>query len=357
MKTTKRRSRKPSRTASKKGYLPKEDENMNTMTQTSHLSAQMSAICPDTFSHKPILLGACVSTLLPERGGVYVDCTLGGGGHSEAILSRLPEGGRLIGIDRDADALAAANARLSGFGDSFASVRANFFAIDRILDDLGIDKVDGFLADLGVSSWQLDNPARGFSYQHSAPLDMRMDDRATFSAYDVVNVYTEAELVRIFRDYGEENWSSRIASFIVERRKKAPIRTTFDLVDIIKAAIPAAARRDGPHPAKRCFQAIRIEVNDELGGLDRALEDMVKRLNVHGRVVVISFHSLEDRIAKQCFARLQSPCVCPPKAPICTCGHKSLGRVLTRKPIIPQQSEIESNPRARSAKMRAFERL
>ncbi len=325
--------------------------------QAQAMQPSLPSTNPGEFSHKPILLGACVSTLLPERGGVYVDCTLGGGGHSEAILSRLPKGARLIGIDRDADALAAANARLSRFGERYTSVRANFFDMNSILDGLGIDKVDGFLADLGVSSWQLDNPERGFSYQHDAPLDMRMDDRARFSAYDVVNVYSETELTRIFRDYGEENWSSRIASFIIERRKKAPIRTTYELVDVIKAAIPASARRDGPHPAKRCFQAIRIEVNNELGGLDRALEDMVKRLNVHGRVAVISFHSLEDRIAKQCFARLQSPCVCPPKAPICTCGQKSLGRVLTRKPILPTESEIETNPRARSAKLRAFERI
>lgn len=311
----------------------------------------------DGFAHKPIMLGQVVTALLPERGGIYVDCTLGGGGHSEAILARLPEGAKLIGIDRDGDALAAAQERLKPFGDKFKAVRGNFFDIKRILLQEGIESVDGILADLGVSSWQLDNPQRGFSYMQDAPLDMRMDDRSALTARDVVNEYGQQELTRLLRDYGEERWASRIASFIVEKRQQESIETTGQLVEIIKAAIPASARREGPHPAKRSFQAIRVEVNDELAGLGKSLEDMVDCLGSFGRLAVISFHSLEDRIAKQTFARLQNPCECSPKAPMCTCGKKPVVTVITRKPITATESELEDNPRARSAKLRVVEKI
>lgn len=308
------------------------------------------------FSHTPILLDACVDALAPERGGVYIDCTLGGGGHSEAILRRLPEGARFIGIDRDADALAAAGQRLAIF-PAFAAARANFFEIKQVVSDLGIAQVDGILADLGVSSWQLDQPERGFSYQHDATLDMRMDTRAELTAERVVNDYSESELARILRDYGEERWASRIAKFIVAERKKSPIQTTGQLVEIIKAAIPAPARRTGPHPAKRTFQAIRIEVNRELDGLSEAIDDMITVLGDRGRLAIISFHSLEDRIVKQTFARHQNPCTCPPKAPMCLCHKKPDVRILTRKPIEPTEEEKEENPRARSAKLRVIEKI
>lgn len=311
----------------------------------------------EKFAHKPIMLGQTIAALLPERGGVYVDCTLGGGGHSEAILSRLPEGSRLIGIDRDADALATAQDRLKAYGAKFTALRGNFFDIKQLLRQEGVDTVDGILADLGVSSWQLDNPQRGFSYMQDAPLDMRMDDRAAFSAKDIVNGYDQRELTRILRGYGEERWASRIADFIVEARGKRPIESTGELVDIIKRAIPASARREGPHPAKRSFQAIRVEVNGELEGLGQALKDMVDCLAHKGRLAVISFHSLEDRIVKRVFAKLQKPCECPPKAPICTCGKQPVVTILTRKPTIPTEQELIDNPRARSAKLRAAEKL
>lgn len=311
----------------------------------------------DAFAHKPIMLGQVVTALLPERGGIFVDCTLGGGGHSEAILDRLPEGSRLIGIDRDGDALAAAQERLQSYGNKFSALRGNFFDIKRILNREGLESVDGILADLGVSSWQLDNAKRGFSYMQDAPLDMRMDDRASLTARDVVNDYGQQELTRLLRDYGEERWASRIASFIVEKRKGQPIETTGQLVDIIKAAIPASARREGPHPAKRSFQAIRVEVNGELEGLGSALEDMVDCLGPFGRLAVITFHSLEDRIAKQTFAKLNKPCICSPKAPICTCGKTPVVKLVSRKPILPTESELEDNPRARSAKLRVVEKI
>lgn len=309
------------------------------------------------FSHKPILLGACVSTLFPERGGIYVDATLGGGGHSEAILQRLPEGSRLIGVDRDGDAIEAASKRLAHFGDAFTAVRGNFFDIRNILDSLGIAEVDGILADLGVSSWQLDNAERGFSYQHDAMLDMRMDGRAGLTAKDIVNTYSQADLTRILRDYGEERWASRIAQFIVAARVNVPIERTGELVEIIKAAIPASARRTGPHPAKRSFQALRIEVNNELEGLTEALQSMIGCLRPSGRLAVITFHSLEDRIVKQCFVDEATSCVCPPKTPVCICDKIARVRILTRKAIQPSEEELEENPRARSAKMRAVERI
>ena len=309
------------------------------------------------FHHKPIMKDECLALLAPERGGVFADGTLGGGGHAEAVLTALPAGGRLIGIDRDDEALAAASARLAPFGEKFRAVKGNFFEIKDILDRLGLDGLDGMLVDLGVSSYQLDNPERGFSYHENAPLDMRMDQSAGFSAYDVVNGYDERELTRILREYGEEKWAARIASFIVKARQQKPLTTTFELVDLIRAAIPAAARREGGHPAKRTFQAIRIEVNGELAGLSKAIEDMADCLNPGGRLAVITFHSLEDRIAKQAFQRMERPCTCPPSAPVCICGKKPTAKILTRKPVTASEEELQENSRAKSAKLRAIEKL
>lgn len=309
------------------------------------------------FSHKPVMPKEVLQYLAPERGGVFADGTLGGGGHAELLLSALPQDGRLVGIDRDDDALAAASRRLARFGERFTAVKGNFFNIRNILQELHIDKLDGMLVDLGVSSYQLDNPERGFSYHVDAPLDMRMDQSAQFSAYDVVNGYDQAELTRILKEYGEEKWASRIASFIVEARKKQPLRTTFELVDIIKAAIPNAARREGGHPAKRTFQAIRVEVNGELAGLRQAVEDMVDCLASGGRLAVLTFQSLEDRIVKKTFAELQNPCTCPKSAPYCVCGKTPKVRILTRKPLEATEEELNENPRAKSAKLRAVEKL
>ena len=309
------------------------------------------------FSHKPVMPNEVLRCLAPERGGVFADGTLGGGGHAELVLSALLQDGRLVGIDRDGDALAAASRRLARFGDRFTAVRGNFFDIRSILGQLHIEKLDGMLVDLGVSSYQLDNPARGFSYHVDAPLDMRMDQSAPFSAYDVVNGYSHGELARILREYGEEKWASRIASFIVEARQKKPIRTTFELVDIVRAAIPNAARREGGHPAKRTFQAIRVEVNGELAGLKQAVEDMVDCLAPGGMLAVLTFQSLEDRIVKKTFAELQDPCTCPKSAPYCVCGKKPVIRILTKKPLEATDEELSENPRAKSAKLRAVEKL
>ncbi len=309
------------------------------------------------FSHRPVLPNEVLYCLAPERGGVFADGTLGGGGHAEMVLSALPPSGRLIGIDRDDDALFAASQRLKRFGERFAAIKGNFFEIRRILGELNIDKLNGMLVDLGVSSYQLDNPARGFSYHVDAPLDMRMDQNAAFSAYDVVNGYDHGELTRILREYGEEKWASRIASFILEARKKQPLNSTFELVELIKAAIPNAARREGGHPAKRTFQAIRVEVNGELAGLKQAIEDMVGCLAPGGRLAVITFQSLEDRIAKKTFAQLQDPCTCPKSAPVCICGKKPMVRLITKKPLTAKEEELNENPRAKSAKLRAVEKL
>ena len=303
------------------------------------------------FKHVSVLLDECLEGLDIKENGIYVDCTLGGAGHSSEILKRLSKDGLLIGIDQDQDALNAAKERLSQYSN-VKYVHNNFYNIDSILEELEIPKVDGILMDLGVSSYQLDEAERGFSYMKDAPLDMRMNKDNDFSAYNVVNDYSEEELYRIIRDYGEEKFSKRVAGFISDRRKINPIETTLQLVDIIKAAIPAKARREGPHPAKRTFQAIRIEVNGELAILNKAIEDGVKRLNKDGRMAIITFHSLEDRIVKLKFRELADPCNCPKELPICVCGKEPIIKLISRKPIDPTEKEVEENPRSRSAKLR-----
>ena len=303
------------------------------------------------FSHYSVLLNESVDLLDVHEGGIYADGTLGGGGHSEAILSR--GAGRLIGIDRDTDAIAAAKKRLEAYGDKLTAVHANFSEIKRILDGLGVDMLDGAVLDLGVSSYQLDNAGRGFSYMHDAPLDMRMDRDDALTAYDVINTYSEDELCRIFFEYGEEKWSKRIARFIVERREKKEIISTGELADIIKAAIPQRARQDGGHPAKRVFQAVRIEVNNELKMLEGAIRDFVDVLRPGGVLAVITFHSLEDRIVKQTFASLAQGCICPKSFPVCVCSNKPKVKLLTRKPVLPGSAELEENSRSKSAKLRA----
>ncbi|MDT8716626.1 16S rRNA (cytosine(1402)-N(4))-methyltransferase RsmH [Clostridium sp. 19966] len=308
------------------------------------------------FKHLSIMLNECIEGLDIKKTGIYVDCTLGGGGHSKFILEHLSEEGRLIGIDQDMDAINAAKERLKDY-KNVTYVNDNFYNIDAILRKLDIEKVDGILMDLGVSSYQLDNAERGFSYMNDAKLDMRMDRHQEQSAYDVVNYYEEKELERIIRDYGEEKFARRIASFISERRSQKPIESTLELVDIIKAAIPARARREGPHPAKRTFQAIRIEVNKELEILNKTIEDAVNNLNPKGRLAIITFHSLEDRIVKNKFKQLEKPCICPPQFPICQCGKVPEIKIVTRKPIEPSENEIEINPRSRSAKLRIAEKI
>ncbi|OQB24620.1 MAG: Ribosomal RNA small subunit methyltransferase H [Firmicutes bacterium ADurb.Bin182] len=309
------------------------------------------------YSHTPIMPGEVLQLLKPEKGGLFVDCTLGGGGHAEAILSVLPEGSRLIGIDRDRDAIEAASCRLKKFGTSFIPVRGNFFNIKKLMESLKIESVDGILMDLGVSSYQLDNPQRGFSYHADAPLDMRMDASQAFSAFDVVNGYPKTELIRIIRNYGEERFASRIAERIIGQREIRPIKSTAELSDIIKSAVPGSSRWDGTHPARRTFQAIRIEVNDELAGLENALRDSEHLLNRFGRMVVITFHSLEDRIVKQTFRSFENPCICSPDAPVCVCGRKATSRTVNKKPVTAGEEEIKINPRSRSAKLRAIEKL
>lgn len=310
------------------------------------------------FEHISVLLNECIENMNIKPDGVYCDCTLGGGGHSYQIASRLNENGLLIGIDQDTDALKAASERLKEF-DNVKYVHSNFSNIKNIVEDLGLgqDSVNAFLLDLGVSSHQLDEADRGFSYNHDAPLDMRMDVTCPLSAEKVVNEYSEEELARIIMEYGEERWAKRIAQFIVKQRNEAPIKTTFDLVSVIKKAVPKGARSDGPHPAKRTFQAIRIEVNNELGILEDTINDMVGLLKPKGRICIITFHSLEDRIVKNVFRKLENPCICPREFPVCVCGRKPVAKVITRKPIIPCDNEILSNHRARSAKLRVVEKL
>ena len=306
------------------------------------------------FKHIPVMLEPCMELLGLDRhpDGVFVDGTLGGGGHTQEILSRTR--GKVLGIDRDWEALRAAGERLAPFGDRFVPLHGNYANIASLLHEAGYDSMDGMLMDLGVSSYQLDNPERGFSFHTDAPLDMRMDQTAPLTAEIVLNTYSEKELARIISLYGEEKWAVRIAKFIVAAR---PLHTTMDLVRVIDAAVPAAERRKVSHPARRTFQAIRIEVNSELSLLEPALRDAVSCLKPGGRLVVITFHSLEDRIVKQTFHNLQYPCTCPPKAPVCICGKKPQGFVVTRKPVLPTEEECEINPRSHSAKMRAFEKI
>lgn len=309
------------------------------------------------FQHIPVLLNEVLSLLAPERGGTFIDGTLGGGGHAEAVLQRLPENGKLIGIDRDWEAVRAAEGRLSVFGDRFRALHGNFFDMRPLLLDAGITEANGILLDLGVSSHQLDTPERGFSYKNEAPLDMRMDKGASLSAFDVVNTYSETELARVIWEYGEERFSRRIAGRIVRERAERSIETTTRLADIVKEAIPAKYRREPQHPARRTFQALRIEVNSELKGLDRAVEDACDLLQKGGRLCIITFHSLEDRIVKQAFRRFENPCTCPPSAPICICGKVPKAKILTKKPLIATQREAEENPRSTSAKLRCIERI
>ena len=306
-----------------------------------------------TTYHVPIMKDEVLSLLKPERGGIFVDGTLGGGGHSEAMLERLSGRGKLFGIDRDGDAIAAAGARLARF-EGFTAIRGNFFDMKRLLEQHGVHGADGILLDLGVSSHQLDTAQRGFSYHDDAPLDMRMDDTAPLSAADVINGYTSEQLFILIKRYGEERYASRIANAIVAAR---PVHTTTELAEIVKNAIPAPARREGGHPARRTFQAVRIEVNGELEGLDRAISDAHDLLNPNGVLAVITFHSLEDRIVKQAFKRFEHPCTCDPRAPICTCGKLPTVEILTKKPLVASDSENEDNPRARSAKLRAIRKL
>ena len=309
------------------------------------------------FSHVSVLLDECINALNIRDGFTYVDCTTGGGGHSLEIAKRLGANSRLICFDRDKNAIAAATKRLEGYLDKITFVNDNFDTLGATLDRLGIDNLGGVLADLGCSSHQFDSPERGFSYMHDAPLDMRMDTDAALSAMDVVNKYPEGELKRILFEYGEERFAPRIASAIVRARANSPIETTFQLVDIIKSAIPAASRQDGPHPAKRTFQAIRIEVNAELDSITPTIKAAATRLLEGGRIAMISFHSLEDRLVKLGFKDLTHGCTCPKDFPICVCGNKPTLKEITKKPILPSDEELEFNPRARSAKLRIAEKI
>ncbi len=308
------------------------------------------------FSHRSVLLAECVEGLNIRPDGIYVDGTAGGGGHSFAIASKLTTG-KLIAIDRDEAAIAAASERLAPFGDRAVVVRNNFSELSFVLDELNIEKIDGLLLDLGVSSYQLDTPERGFSYQSNAPLDMRMDRRSSLTAYDVVNTYSEENLKMILFNYGEERFAPKIAAKIVAERQKKPIETTAELSALIKAAMPAAAKEGGHHPAKRSFQAIRIEVNSELDVIAPTITTAVERMNRGGRVAIITFHSLEDRIVKQTYATLASGCTCPKSLPVCVCHKQPKIKCITKKPILPGEQEAAENPRSRSAKLRVAEKL
>ncbi len=309
------------------------------------------------FEHKSVLLYETVDSLNIKPDGIYVDGTLGGGGHALEVCSRLNENGRLIGIDQDADAIKAASERLSDYRDRITIVRSNYENIQSVLMDLGIKGVDGIYLDLGVSSYQLDTPERGFTYrEEDAPLDMRMDQRNTETAADIVNTYSEFDLYRMIRDYGEDKFAKNIAKHIVKAREKKPFETTGELNEIIKNAIPAKVRATGGHPSKRTYQAIRIELNQELEVLKRSIDTMIDLLNPGGRLSIITFHSLEDRIVKTRFRINENPCTCPPDFPVCVCGKKSKGRVITRKPIVPAEEEIAENKRSKSSKLRVFER-
>lgn len=309
------------------------------------------------FKHKSVLLYETVDELNIKPDGIYVDGTLGGGGHSYEIAKRLSEGGRLIGIDQDEDAIKAASKRLEPYMDRVTIVRNNYCNMDKVLDELGIDKVDGIMLDLGVSSYQLDAADRGFTYNVDTALDMRMDQRQEITAKDIVNEYSEFDLYRIIRDYGEDRFAKNIAKHIVAARQEKPIETTFELNDIIKAAIPMKVRATGGHPSKRTYQAIRIELNKELEVLENSIDMMIDRLKPEGRLCIITFHSLEDRIVKIRFRNNENPCTCPPSFPACVCGKVPKGRVITRKPVVPTDEEINENSRSKSSKLRVFERV
>lgn len=308
------------------------------------------------FKHISVLLDETIDGLDIKPDGIYVDGTLGGGGHSYEILRRLSPKGRLIGIDQDGEALKAAGERLKKFENQITLVRSNYCEIDKVLKELNVEKVDGILLDIGVSSYQLDNLERGFSYKSDAPLDMRMDTRQELTAADAVNTYSENELFKIIKDYGEDKFAKNIAKHIVLARKEKPLETTKELSEVIKRAIPMKVQAKGGHPAKKTFQAIRIEVNQELTVLKESIDKMIDLLKPNGRICIITFHSLEDRIVKTKFRENENPCTCPPNFPVCVCGKKSKGKVITRKPIIPSEDEIEENKRAKSSKLRIFER-
>ena len=309
------------------------------------------------FEHKSVLLWETIEGLKIKPDGVYVDGTLGGGGHSAEIVARLHGGGRLIGIDQDEAAIEAAGRKLSGFGEKVLVVRDNYRNTKTVLARLGISGIDGMMLDLGVSSYQLDTKERGFSYRYDTPLDMRMDMRQNFSARDIINGYSEMELYRVIRDYGEDKFAKNIAKHIVKAREKKPIETTGELNEIIRAAIPAKMRVEGGHPSKRTFQAIRIECNRELEVLKESIEELIELLKPGGRLCIITFHSLEDRIVKTAFKTAQNPCICPPGFPVCVCGRKSKGKVVTGKPILPGEEELKENTRSKGAKLRIFEKV
>ena len=307
------------------------------------------------FKHKSVLLNETIDGLNIKPKGNYVDGTLGGGGHAYEVCRRLGEKGSIIGIDQDAAAIEAASARLKDFGEKVTIVRSNYCDMKSRLHELGIDKVDGIVLDLGVSSYQLDTAERGFSYREDAPLDMRMDTRQKMTARDIVNDYTEADLYRVIRDYGEDKFAKNIAKHIVQARAVKPVETTGELSEIIRASIPMKYQKKSGHPAKRTFQAIRIELNRELDVLRDSLDDMIDLLNPGGRFCIITFHSLEDRIVKSSFRKNENPCTCPPDFPVCVCGKKSKGSIITKKPILPSEEELEWNSRSKSAKLRIFE--
>lgn len=308
------------------------------------------------FEHKSVLLDETINGLNIKPDGIYVDGTLGGGGHAYEVCTRLGTKGSIIGIDQDAAAIEAADARLNDFGEKVTIVRSNYCDMKSRLHELGIDKVDGIILDLGVSSYQLDTAERGFSYREDAPLDMRMDTRQKMTARDIVNDYSEMDLYRVIRDYGEDKFAKNIAKHIVAQRGKDPIETTGQLTEIIRGAIPMKYQKKSGHPAKRTFQAIRIELNRELEVLRDTLDDMIELLNPGGRLCIITFHSLEDRIVKSAFKKNENPCTCPPDFPVCVCGNVSKGSIVTRKPILPSKYEMEANSRSKSAKLRIFER-